>query len=156
MRGFTLIELIVTVTIIVIITISGLVSYFVFDSKQKTLNEARDFVSLLDKARSSALTLEYPADCTGLQSYRVSEGLSEGYLKVEAICTNGTVEIEEKKVFQATNPDISIDISFLAQTGFLEGGIEYSVTLTSRDTASVSRMVTVDPFIVDNITISSE
>lgn len=156
MKGFTLIELIVTITIIVIITVSGLVSYFVFDSKQKTLNEARDFVSLLDKARSSAMTLEYPATCTGLRSYRVSDGDSAGYLKVEAVCASGTVLVEEKKIFQATDPDINVDVSFLAQTGFLESGVELVIRLTSRDTGSVSRTVTIDPYIVDNIAISSE
>lgn len=71
-RGFTLIELIVTVSIILVLFGAGLAGFFQFNDRQKVQNTVASVKQLIESARTRARIRDNPSSSCTLQAYRVS------------------------------------------------------------------------------------
>lgn len=72
MKGFTIIELMVVITIIIILSGMSFAAYFTFSQKQAALNDARNMETVLRRVQSLAKNRVYPVGCaSGLTGYRV-------------------------------------------------------------------------------------
>ena len=94
--GFTLIEMIVAVAIIIIVTGFAIASFISFNDKQQVQTAAREAQLVFRKTQSKARVKENPTGCTNLEMYRVEK--NGGALITTAMCVNGgtsqTVEVD--------------------------------------------------------------
>jgi len=90
--GFTLIELMVSVTLIVILSGMSLSNYFQFSQRQAVLNDARNLVTELRKVQAMARNLVYPENCIGLQGYEM-QSVGDQSVSVTAVCSSGSFTV---------------------------------------------------------------
>lgn len=123
-NGFTLIELVVVIAIIIILSTSAIVAYYRFTQRQAAMNDARSFSTMLRKVQSMAKNLVYPQNCTGLSGYRL---FSDDYgfecetcqtMSAEAICSEGPIEvISDEKILKTAFFTYPVSINFTAGSG---------------------------------------
>lgn len=124
-KGFTLIELIVVITIIIILSGMSLAAYFQFSQRQAALNDARSFETMYRKVQALAKNLVYPENCvTGLSGYRLyttcGGPTEEGCQKVsaEAICSGiSTKIVNDEQVFSKAYFADIVSVTFAAGSG---------------------------------------
>ena len=122
LSGFTLIELIVVMAIIIILSGMSLAAYFRFSQRQAAMNDARNFATEIKKVQAMAKNLVYPPGCgSGLERYRlISDCIEEGCttMSVYAICDDTPIEVKigEEVLAKSFFTDL-VDISFAAGTG---------------------------------------
>lgn len=85
--GFTLIEMIVAVAIIVIVTGFSIASFIRFNDRQQVQTAARELQLQLRAAQTKARVRETPTGCSTLERFRVSR--SGSVLTTSAVCING-------------------------------------------------------------------
>lgn len=97
-KGFTLIELMVVVGIIIVLSGLALAGYYRFTQKQEADSEARNFVTIMRKVQSMAKNLVYPTGCNNLTGYRVftecsvyNDGCNK--LSYSAVCGGSEVSV---------------------------------------------------------------
>lgn len=136
--GFTLIELIVVITLIIIFSSMSMVAYFQFSQRQETIDDARNFVTVLRRFQAKAKNLVYPAGCTGLVRYNLkSDGFGEDNetskkVTAKAICANNTYTvITGEKVLDKTYFANDVDVNFQAGSGNISPVGTYSLTNTN-------------------------
>jgi type IV fimbrial biogenesis protein FimT len=79
MKGFTLIELMISVTILTLLLGIGTVSLNDFNANQKVQAAKNELISNLKFARNYATTMQLPVGVTGQMSY-VEVGISNGII----------------------------------------------------------------------------
>ena len=126
--GFTLIELMVSVTLIVILSGMSLSNYFQFSQRQAVLNDARNLVTELRKVQAMARNLVYPENCIGLQGYEM-QSVGDQSVSVTAVCSSGsfTVVSGEKILVEATLPD-DMKLTYGAGSGTITPPATYVLT----------------------------
>lgn len=103
--GFTLIELLVVFSIIIILSTGSIVAYNSYSLSQKLSLAARQFATVLQKAKFQAQnqivpTLTAPSVCNKLVAYEVrvctktSCITSSKDYELDALCSNGTFTVE--------------------------------------------------------------
>jgi prepilin-type N-terminal cleavage/methylation domain-containing protein len=119
--GFTLIELMVVVAIIVLLSGMALAGYFNFTRKEAALNDARNLMSEMRKVQSLAKDLVYPNGCNNLTSYELVTSCSDNSCKtmnIYAICSGLRVPVKtEEAVLVNNNFSKVIDVFFEAGSG---------------------------------------
>ena len=142
--GFTLVELMAVITIIIILAGTAVVSYFRFSQRQAAVNDARNFATELMKVQALARNLVYPPNCVGLKKYNlVADCFGERNtecttMSASAVCGNGLFPIfENEEVLVKTFFTYDISVNFDPGTGNIETPGTYHLTNTN------------DPFTVD-------
>lgn len=126
-KGYTLIEVLVATTIIMVVTASGIAAYRNFIERQSLTNAGRELVSMLRDAQKRATSGDKPDACSGsqLQSWSV-ESLNDSSYSLTYRCVNpsdGTVITDSVRVIELSRhgamlaPDSDLDISFAVITG---------------------------------------
>ncbi len=135
MRGYTLIELLVTITIVVLLSGTSIAAYLSYNENRLLDSDARNLNSLLNKVRSKARFLEYPSGCTGLVNFTLSTDLdNEGerkILKYVANCTTGTSEFVSEPVLKSSVFLADFSLVIAPQTGNLEPFTDVDITIKS-------------------------
>lgn len=135
MRGYTLIELLVTISIVVLLSGTSIAAYLSYNENRLLDTDARNLNSLLNKVRSKARFLEYPSGCTGLVNFTLSTDLdSEGerkILKYVANCTTGTSEFVSEPVLKSSVFLADFNLVIAPQTGNLEPFSDVDITIKS-------------------------
>lgn len=136
-KGFTLIELIVSVTIISILIASGLSAYSKAQQRQLTLAATDSLISNLENIRKNALIGNRPG-CTGVfQGYLVTTTNNTGKLTSTAVCTTSSSSIT------ITIPNLT----FVSTQSFtfkpLTGGSSLAVNLDYLDPGDVCHRLAV-------------
>ena len=124
--GFTLIELIVVVAIIIILSGTSIVAYFRFSQRQSAFNDGRSFSTMLRKVKAMAKNLVYPDGCTELSGYTL---VATGEINCEtcqtvsvyAVCREGNIYVinDEKVLTKAFFTD-NLSINFKAGSGSID------------------------------------
>jgi len=130
-QGFTLIELVVVLSVIAILSTVGIAA-FVNYSRTQTLNTAvLDLVSMLNVAKSRSMSQVKPAggDCVthSLDGYKVTISPPQSY-NLDAVCEGFSAEIERENLPVNISFEEGIQTQFLFRT--LTGGVESPGTIT--------------------------
>lgn len=134
-NGFTLIELIVVITIIVILSGMSLAAYFQFTQKQSAQNDVRSFETVLRRVQAMAKNLVYPSDCaSGLVGYRVFADCGRVYgedcQRVSAVplCpADGAKVIDSELIFTDAYFSGEVNITFLAGSGSVAEAVVFPI-----------------------------
>lgn len=131
-QGFTLIELIVAISILAILSIVGLASFVTF-SRSQVLNAATsDVFTMLQVARSRAASQVKPSpQCNDkvLEGYSVTLNIATGSYELDAECSGNTTVIQQEKTLPVT---VIFDPS--SKTSFFFHPVTAGVTIAENTT----------------------
>lgn len=148
MKGFTLIELLITITIVVLLTGTAISAYVTFNENRQLDIDARSLLTSVNRVRSKAVFLEYPADCTGLTSYRYESVLGVSGLldsvHIFANCAEGLRGEETVKVLDSSTFASAFGFSFLPSTGAIASGTEVQIEINSATGSERSKTVIIN------------
>ena len=145
--GFTLIEVLISLTIIGLLFGFGFVSFRDFSRRQAVVSAGRAVIGDLRLAQSKALSGEKPASCNGantLSSYSFQIINSISY-KVVANCLAGNVDIKIENLpdgISMSPASGTISFKVLGQGTNITAGGSFVITLTQAGTNNTS-LVTV-------------
>lgn len=116
-KGYTLIEIIIVITILTIMMGGALASFANFRDKNTAQSEALVVADRLRKIQAKASAVELPDGCTGSVNFQVT--MSGSDLTVKANCSGGTViDIEGLGLSLTTSTYLSsYDLIFDSRTG---------------------------------------
>jgi prepilin-type N-terminal cleavage/methylation domain-containing protein len=121
--GFSLIELIVVIAIMIIFSGVSISAYFQFSQRQEALNDARNVATTFRRVQSMARNLVYPSGCAGLSGYRLYTDCdvyddSCKNMKASASCsTGGEIVVFDEDVLLETSFSGLVDVFFVAGSG---------------------------------------
>jgi prepilin-type N-terminal cleavage/methylation domain-containing protein len=124
--GFTLVELMVVITIIILMAGTAIAAYFRFSQRQAALNDGRNFSTMMRKVQALAKNLVYPSGCTELSGYTLE---ADGDVNCEscqivsayANCLEGKIYVTtDEKVLSKAFFTNDISINFKAGTGSID------------------------------------
>jgi len=97
MKGFTLIELVITTTIILLLSGSSLAAFLNYRDRRVINDDAALVANRLRSVEVKATAVEVPAGCAGktVNNYTVSYTSNTGTLTVAVNCTGSTVQVPE-------------------------------------------------------------
>jgi type II secretory pathway pseudopilin PulG len=130
--GYTLIEIIVVVGIMILMMGGGIAAFIQFQEKQAVIGAASDMKVQLRLAQTRARSGDVPEGCDRLQSYAVrTTTASETTLVSQvAVCDSGEVVRKEKELAPGITAAGDYDIRFLT----LHGGVSGAETITLEST----------------------
>jgi prepilin-type N-terminal cleavage/methylation domain-containing protein len=97
--GFTLIELMVAIALMIILFGGGISAYLRVDRRQSLVNVCSEIEQFARAAQKRARVGDKPAACSRLQAYRVSRtATGPDLISLQAVCDNGTYLIESYSV----------------------------------------------------------
>lgn len=135
-RGFTLIEVLVTLSIAMLLTGGGIAAFIRFNDRQSVQTAARQLQTVLRSAQVKARAGETPSGCDRLTGYRVQTTASNSQVVLSAVCTNGVIT---HTVSNLPNNVIS-EGSYAITFANLYGGVTGTTTVTLRTAgAAVNR-----------------
>jgi prepilin-type N-terminal cleavage/methylation domain-containing protein len=150
MRGYTLIELLITITIVVLFSGASISAYLTFSENRQLDNDARNFNSSLNKIRNKAIFLEYPEGCIGLSSFSVSTGLNasskRSVLKYQVNCSNKVYDGLDDEVLKSSEFYSDFSIVFLPQTGNISDLVDRTIILQTINDVTKTKNVVIDKF----------
>jgi len=132
-RGFTLIEMLISVTVMLLVVGGGIAAFLNFNDAQNLQGEGKELVSILRAAQSKARVGDRPDGCTGLSGYAV-RGTAQGTgVQMYAICEGGDFLREEYQFEGDVVLDNSFDITFQSLQGGVIGADTISLTSASQE-----------------------
>jgi len=124
--GFTLVELMVTITISALLLAGGLTSYTRFNSRQTLTNSVRGLQLLLRTAQKQARVESKPTGCTRLVSYAVQVAAANmTAANLIAECTNQNYTLQTLQFDSGVSSKAAFNIHFLV----LQGGVTGATTI---------------------------
>lgn len=160
MRGYTLIELLVTISIVVLVTGASLSAYLTFNENRQLDVDARNFNVALNKIRSKALFLEYPEGCTGLQNFEALSAVNakgkKTVLRFFANCNNGIIGDTSEEILNSSYFITDFDLQFLPQSGNLASMADATITLQGEVGNTKTKQIIINQFMGTNNEIKSE
>lgn len=146
--GFTLIELMIVISLIGLMSVVAIASFVSFNQSQTLQSGVNDFVTAIKLAKASAASQVKPntgaATCTtnsSLISYQVTIDTNDAY-KVVAVCTDGISVASSyslPKDITFAQGDVSKNISFSLLTGGASGLTQVTINGYSR-----SKIISID------------
>ena len=109
-RGFTLVELLVTVVLMSILMLSSVMVFSSYTKSQTFQTGVKDITSILNKAKSRSISQVKPTICgtNTLDGYRLVFTPSGNDYKLQVLCGGSTHDVESGKLpSQVTFTDIS-------------------------------------------------
>lgn len=143
--GFTLIELIVAVTIMVLLTGGGIASYITFNDNQQLEGSARQIQSYLRAAQTKARVGDRPTGCTRLEAYKVAVPASTNQLQLLTVCDGGVetqVQVTELTNVESVSTDqgsgLAVEFRVLHGGSSFDGEVTVSSPSNTRETFTIS------------------
>lgn len=135
-KGFTLIELMVTIVVILVLSGTSISAYLTFSKNQTLDTDSKSLVSEINRVRSMSGSLIYPAGCTTLRGYNITSSMVNGVLSgvaVTAKCLPNDIAISTSELLKSSYFSSPIDLTFLAGSGYLSTGDDITVDIKSRN-----------------------
>jgi prepilin-type N-terminal cleavage/methylation domain-containing protein len=124
--GFTLIELLIAVSILLLITGSGIASYITLNDRQTLITSAKDLQSYMRAAQKKARSGDKPTGCDTLNSYSLtSAGSSPTVVTLKAECESGSFSSDTLSFPLSISLQSPLTMQFLV----LSGGVTNSGTV---------------------------
>lgn len=116
--GYTLIELVVVVGVIIVLTGASITGYIAYNERQNVRNTTDELVVFLESAKQKAVVRQKPEDCDYLRGFQVVT--ADKKVEMYALCSltpDGTYAVQDEVVSSFGVPTIvtlsTIDITFL-------------------------------------------
>jgi prepilin-type N-terminal cleavage/methylation domain-containing protein len=87
--GYTLIEMLIAVAIMLLLVGGGIASFITFNDRQALVGAGKQMVTYLRSAQAKARVGDTPSGCERLQSYQVTAQEASNIVTLEAACENG-------------------------------------------------------------------
>jgi len=137
-KGFTVIEVIMVVAVLMILVVGILVGIVPFGESRSTQNDAKRLVTKLKLLQSRTMAVKVPSDCIGFGGYTISFDNGEGTIDITASCRAGSygesVEILKSSVFYNSPADLVINspdgTSNALDIDICGGSTNYQITTT--------------------------
>ena len=125
--GFSLIELLVVVGILILVVGGGIASFISFNEKQQVVNGAKELQEYLRTAQTLIRVGQKPDGCGTLNAYRVvsSDSGTTKEIKVIAVCSSDDIDRNSFFLPEGTTLSSDISITFLG----LHGGVSGATTI---------------------------
>ncbi|OGH13428.1 MAG: hypothetical protein A3H50_00090 [Candidatus Levybacteria bacterium RIFCSPLOWO2_02_FULL_37_10] len=144
--GFTLIELIVVLSVAAVISLIGIASFVSYSQQQSINTAAADIANMFSLAKSRAASQVKPSSCSGaLNGYRISiPDIASKTYQLDAVCSSGdslilTNTLPSNISFGSANSTI---FTFYVLTGgFTMNGLDGTIVLSG---FGKSKTITVD------------
>ena len=141
--GFTLIELIVVLSVAAVISLIGIAALVSYSQSQSLNTAASDIANMFNVAKSRAASQVKPSSCSGtLNSYRISISIINKTYQLDAVCSSG-----DSLILTNTLPsNISFDSASSPTFSFsvLTGGFTRSGTIVLKGFGETKNVI-VDP-----------
>jgi Tfp pilus assembly protein FimT len=127
--GFSLVELVVVIGVLLMMAGGGIASFITFNEKQQVISGGKELQGHLRMAQSLARVGETPSGCGKLSGYKVTStdaGVTKE-IKVIAVCSSGEVERNSFLLPEATTLSSDIAITFLGLHGGVTGATSIEV-----------------------------
>lgn len=112
-RGYTLIEVLIVVSILTIIFTVGFARYRDYERRQKVVTITRQVKGDLRLAQEEALSGRKPSGCTGVLNGYFFRRLNSSTYVIQANCTNATIEVKRVELILGTTINFSSGDSIL-------------------------------------------
>jgi prepilin-type N-terminal cleavage/methylation domain-containing protein len=128
--GLTLIELMVTVTIMLLLLSGGVAAFLSFNDKQRVFNSVKEVQGYLRTAQTLSRVGETPDTCDRLNGYivRSSDGAAGKEIKLIADCDNGEIEHKVYQLQTGITLASDIEVTFNSLYGGVSGYGDVTVT----------------------------
>lgn len=153
-RGFTLIELMVVMVVILFLSGGSIAAFLNFNRTQVINNDSRNLSVELSRVRTMASSLQYPVGCSALGGVNITSAQVDGKLngvKVTTLCNPSNIESPVTRVLTGSIFQNDFDITFVPGTGYTQNGSEYQIVVVLEADSSVTKTVSVDALGVVNI-----
>lgn len=154
--GFTLIELMVTITIMMLMVGGGIAAYFNFNDRQTLAGDAKGLQTFLRSAQKKARVGEVPAGCEKLENYSVGMTTGDNTVLMRANCTNGVFLVNTLYLSDAVTAQSDFEVEFRVLHGgadFITGnGSIVLVTSTRKYEFQVSAGGTIEDGTIEDLT----
>ncbi len=145
-RGFTLIELMMVVSITLILTGASVTAFLNFNKTQSVNNDARNLAAEVYRVRTLAASLQYPTGCSSLKSYALTSNSDLSGVIVTAKCDPADVAFPEVRLLTSSVFSQPLNLVFLPGSGYLEGGTNIEITIKLINDTAVTKKVTVGAY----------
>lgn len=158
-RGFTLIEVMVTVVIIVVLTGGSISAYLNFNKSQSIDSDGRELMTAISRARALSANLVYPTGCTKLKGYSLKSadvsGIHSGVI-VTAKCDPADIVGVTEKLLKSSYFLSPFDITFSPGSGYLASGVDLDIILRDITDSTISKTVSVGVYGMTSLSMTQE
>jgi len=93
-KGFTLIEVLVTVSMVILLSGGVIAAFSTFNENQTLKSTSSEMLSNLRFAQTKAITGDTPSSCSGLSGYSLTFTADTlDYYTIEAVCSGGSITV---------------------------------------------------------------
>lgn len=134
LSGFTLLELLVVISIIVTLFGVGFANFRGFQDRQRLITARESLKSDLRYTQQQALAGIKPAGCTNLNGYKLERTSATSY-DISANCNETPVDIDVKNInLAAKYPGVELSTFSFVFFNVLGRGVRSNLTITLTDT----------------------
>ena len=117
LSGFTLIEMLVVITILMLMLGWGLASYISFNEKQQLTGAAKQLQVYLRGLQKKARVGDRPGGCDRLFSYTLTIGANSNLVIMEANCENGDYTTDQYSMSGGVKAQANVEVVFKVLQG---------------------------------------
>ena len=136
-------------SMILILSGGAVATYLNFSKSQTVSNDARSFVSEIERVRTMASSLQYPAGCDSLKGYEIKTTLIDSDLAgltVTVKCSPADVVFPDIKVLAGSVFSLPFELTFLPGSGYLSAGTDYSIIIQNKNDDSLTNSMTIGAY----------
>jgi len=145
-KGFTLIELMMVTTIVLILSGGSIAAYLNFNKTESIKNDARNLISEIYRVRTLASTLQYPTGCDSLKGYKIKSDVLLSGVMVTADCDPTDVIFPTVKLLLGSVFTQAFEMTFLPGSGYLTNGSDQQIVIKNSNEATVTKTITVGAY----------
>ncbi len=112
-KGFTLIEILVSITILLLIVGGGIAAYTRFNDRQQLVQSAKNMQSSFRLAQKKSRAGDKPEACNRLEGYSIQGNSGESVLQVFANCKDGTKALSSTIDLVGESTTLSQDVDLV-------------------------------------------
>lgn len=143
--GFTMIEMLVATTILIIIAGIGIAGTITFNQNQGIEDDSKEVLTELRRVYSRAAGVYYPPGCNGtLTGYTVSVTSGSSNVVETAKCASNIAETRTD-VIQTSHFSTTVSFTINAGDGKISGS-PYTLTIVSNSNSGLSKQIQVSDY----------